>query len=68
MFYYPFWSIASVDNEKYPILTIFKCFYLRRCHLNQEVYMTEIHESKVQDFKNSLNVTNFAQFKIFFKT
>ena len=29
--------------------------------------MIEIQESKVQDFKNSLNVTNFAQFKIFFQ-
>ena len=61
MFYYPFWSIASVDNEKYPILTIVKCFYLRHCHLYQEVYMIEIQERKVQDFKNSLKVTNFAQ-------
>ena len=41
---------------------------LRRCHLYQEVYIIEIHKSKVLDFKNSLNVTNFAQFQIFFNT
>ena len=63
-----FRSIASADNQKYPILTFFKCFYSRRCHLYQEVYITEIHENKVLDFKNSLKVTNFAQLQIFFNT